>query len=69
MGERKQLLYYYETPLSWWMLAIFDQGYLFAIQACQLAICGFGSAHLDLTQALRLYLPLPMRIVKINLKS
>lgn len=39
------------------MLAIFDQGYLFAIQGCQLAIGGFGSAHLGLTGALRLYLP------------
>ena len=35
----------------------FDQDYLFAIQACQLAIGGFGSAHLGLTQALRLYQP------------
>lgn len=48
MVERTQLEYHYEAPLSWWIPAIFDQGYLFAIQACQLAICGFGSAHLGL---------------------
>ncbi len=56
MLEREQLQYYYEAPLSWWMQAIFDQGYLFAIQARQLAICGFGSEHLGLTRALWLYL-------------
>lgn len=52
------------------MLAIFDQGYLIAIQACQLAICGFGSAHLGLTQALRLYLlPSASEYCEIKLKS